>query len=107
MTVVFGFPSAEHVTITAGVPLSSTGRISGGRRVILMAVSSLGGGREAAPRPWSGCLQIHLEDLELDGQRRWRHKRVQDVVRCAGIHRFECFDEAPSSTLGDLGVVVP
>jgi len=33
MTVVFGFPSAEHVTITLGVPFSSTGRISDGSRV--------------------------------------------------------------------------
>ena len=105
MTVVFGFPSAEHVTITAGVPLSSTGRISGGRRV--MRISALHRRNEASPRAGSGRLQIDFEHLELDGQRRLRDKCVQDIFGRVREDRPEAPHKAPANAIDDLHVVVP
>src|SRR5262245_39641314 len=104
MTVVFGFPSAEQVTITAGVPFSRTGRISDGRRVI--GISSLDRWDEARPRTWSGRLQINLDHLEVDGHRCRRHIGVQHVFRCVGIQLPKAPRETPSDALHGLMVVV-
>jgi hypothetical protein len=100
---VFGFPSAEHVTIAAGVPFSSTGRISGGRRVI--GISPLHRWDEASPRTWSGSLQVDFEDLELDGQRRRRHKRVKSVFGLVR-HRPDGLYKAPANAVCDFDVSV-
>src|SRR5688572_14548984 len=105
MTVVFGFPSAEHVTITAGVPFSSTGRISGGRRV--MPISALDGRDEAGSRAGSGRLQVDLEHLELDGQRRVRDKCAQNAFGDLGVHRPKAPHKTPTNAIHDLHIVVP
>src|SRR5262245_9386014 len=104
MTVVLGLPSAEHVTITPGVPLSSTGRISDGRRVI--GISSFHRRNETRPRTGARRLQIDLDDLELDRQRWRRDKRLQEMFGRIGVHRPETFHEAPADAVHDLGVAV-
>src|SRR6476659_10185579 len=104
MTVVFGFPSAEHVTITAGVPFSSTGRISGGRRVI--GISSLHRWDEAGPRTWTRRLQIYLEHLEIDSQRWPRHECLQHVFRCIRVYGPEALDPAPAKAIRDVEITV-
>src|SRR4030095_3384718 len=104
MTVVFGFPSAEHVTITPGVPFSSTGRISGGRRVI--GFSSVHRWEEARSGAWSRRLQVDFEHLEVDRQRGRRDERVQHGFRGVGIHRPEALHKSPADAIRDLDVTV-
>src|SRR6185436_6576410 len=102
MTVVFGFPSAEHVTITAGVPFSSTGRNSDGRRVI--GISWLHRWDEARPRTWARRLQINLEDLEIDGQGRRRHKCLQQVFRRLREHGLHALCPTTAEAIRDVEV---
>src|SRR5512134_3066671 len=103
MMVVFGFPSAEHVTMMAGTPLSSTGRISGGRRV--RRNSLLHGRNETRSRARSGRLQVNLADLELDGQRRRLHERVQHVLGGAWKDRPDAPHETSPDAIDDVDVV--
>src|SRR5688500_14606653 len=105
MTVVFGVPSAEHVTITAGVPLSSTDRISGGRRV--MRISALHGRDEAGSRAGSRRLQVDLEHLELDGQRWVRDECAQNVFGDFGVDRPKTPHKTLANAIDDLHIVVP
>src|SRR5215510_9313850 len=102
MTVVFGVPSAEHVTITAGVPLSRTGRISGGSRVI--GFSSIHRWDQAGSGTWSRRLQKYLEHLEVDSQRWRRHKSLQDIFGSVRVHRPEALDETLAGALGILEI---
>src|SRR5215510_354463 len=104
MTVVFGVPSAEQVTITPGVPLSSTGRISDGRRVI--TISFLHRWNEAGPCPWSWRLQIYLAHLEFDSQRRGRHKRAENVFGGVGQQRPHAPHETSTDAFHTFGVIV-
>ena len=69
MTVTFGIPSAEHVTITAGTPLSSTGRISAGS-LVMRRVQLSAGGDQPGPGAGAGSLQVDLTHVEFDGQGR-------------------------------------
>ena len=79
MTVVFGTPSAEHVTMTAGTPLSKTGRISAGSRAV--PISGLRRRYQPGARARTGRLQIDLEHLELDGRVRLQDEGLQGVLR--------------------------
>src|SRR5678815_2302869 len=103
MTVVFGFPSAEHVTITLGVPFSSTGRISDGSRV--NGISGLDRWHKARSRTGAGRLQKDLEDLEFDDDCWRRYKRVQHVNRSLRVQGPEALDETTSDALDDLAVL--
>src|SRR4029453_14541755 len=84
-------------------PLSSTGRISDGRRLI--GISALHRGNKTRSRTWSRRLQIYFEHLELDGDRWRRHKRPQSVFRLVG-HRPEALYKTPANAIGDLGIAI-
>src|SRR5688500_2520198 len=84
MTVTFGTPSAEQVTITAGIPLSSTGRISAGSRVSCIGLRILDGRHQPRSSARSRRLQVYLEPLECDGQARLVDVRLEHPFRRFG-----------------------
>src|SRR6185503_11632678 len=99
MTVTFGIPSEEHVTITAGIPLSSTGRISSGRRVI--GASCLRRRQDARTGAGARCLHIDLRNLELDGECWLRDECSDDAFWQHGEYRSHAFQEALANTVDD------
>src|SRR6185295_10718114 len=103
MTVTFGIPSEEHVTMTAGIPLSSTGRISLGRRVI--GASRFRRRHDARTGAGAGCLHINRGHLELDGECRLRDEGSYDAFGHHGEHRSHALHEALTNAIDDVDVV--
>src|SRR5215203_1695579 len=99
MTVTFGIPSEEHVTITAGIPLSSTGRISSGRCVI--RASRLRRRHDARTGAWARCLHIDLANLELDGECWLRDECSRDALGQHGEYRPHTLHEALTNAVDD------
>src|SRR6186713_1358714 len=102
MTVTFGIPSEEHVTMTAGIPLSSTGRISSGRRVI--RPSRLRRRHDARTGARARCLHIDLEHLELDGEYWLRDECSRDAFGQRGEYRPHTFHETLTNAVDDGAV---
>src|SRR5687768_14999900 len=92
MTVAFGTPAAEHVTITAGVPLSMTGLMSSGNRVTCTSGLHLRNQPRARPGTW--CLHVNLLHLEFNGNRRRENERLQHADRRLGPQGMEALHEA-------------
>ena len=103
MTVTFGTPSAEHVTMTAGMPFSSTGRISAGRRRHRQV--SAPPAEPAARRHRTGRLQKDLAHLELHGHGRRLDGGLQQIFRRIGEDVTEAFQEPVPNAVGDLDVL--
>src|SRR4026207_1845389 len=104
MTVTFGIPSEEHVTMTAGIPRASTGRISSGRRVI--DASRLRRRHDASTGAGTRCLHIDLRNLELDGKCWLRGECSRDAFGQHGEYRSHVFYEALTNAVDDGEVFV-
>src|SRR5262245_22841119 len=104
MTVAFGFPSAEHVTIAEGVPFSSTGRISDGSRI--SGISSLHRRDQTRTCPRSWRLQEYLEDLDVNGQRWSRHKSLQHGFRCVRVEHPEALHKTTPDAIRSFNIAV-
>ena len=84
-------PSAEHVTMTAGMPLSSTGRISAGRRVALMSAS--GGGTSRVPAPGPGVCRYTSRTSNSTARRGLRTNAFKKSSGASGIQRPDVLHE--------------
>src|SRR5262245_20562971 len=103
MSVAFGTPSAEQVPITAGMPLSRTGRISGGSST---AISRLRLGEKSLPGPGTWGLQEDFLDLELDGELGVGEQARQHVLGFGAEEVPRPTQPALADALRDLAVPV-
>src|SRR5262245_39399685 len=88
--------------MTAGIPFSSTGRISSGSRVIGASRPR----RRHEPRTGAraGCLQIDLEHLELDRKSRQRDECPRHACGQGWVHRSYALDETITNAVHDVEV---
>src|SRR5262245_43948270 len=104
MTVTFGTPSAEQVTMIAGTPLSNTGRISSGSRVVVIVIAiSRFWRRNSGARARSGRLEKHFLDLDLDGNAGARDgctEQIRDVT--VRVQRLKTLHESLACALGEV-----